>query len=194
LLRGAPDQGDLDATTDARPSEIKRLLDGWADAIWTQGERFGTIGANKVGADGAPRVYEITTHRAESYLPDSRKPDVEFADAVEADLSRRDFTVNAMALEVTSDSPVLVDPFGGAVDLATGTLRTPLAPEISFSADPLRMLRAARFIAGHGLEPAPELVAAVEAMHHRLSIVSAERIRDELDKLIVVEHPAKGLW
>ena len=196
LLRGGADDGDrdLDATTDARPAQIKALLDGWADALWTQGERFGTIGAHKVGPDGVKRVYEITTHRAESYVPDSRKPDVEFADAVEADLSRRDFTVNAMALEVTSDSPTLVDPFGGAVDLATGTLRTPIAPEVSFGDDPLRMLRAARFIAGHGLQPVEELVAAVQAMHHRLSIVSAERIRDELDKLIVVDHPAAGLW
>jgi poly(A) polymerase len=194
LLRGGVDSSDLDATTDARPAQIKALLDGWADAIWTQGERFGTIGANKRGADGSVRIYEITTHRAESYLPDSRKPDVEFADAVEADLARRDFTVNAMALEVTSDSPVLVDPFGGAIDLATGVLRTPLSPEISFSDDPLRMLRAARFIAGHGLKPVDELVAAVTEMHHRLSIVSAERIRDELDKLMVVEHPSAGLW
>jgi poly(A) polymerase len=194
LLRAGADDHDLDATTDARPVQIKALLDGWADAIWTQGERFGTIGAHKVGPDGVKRVYEITTHRAESYVPDSRKPDVEFSDAVEADLSRRDFTVNAMALEVTSDSPALVDPFGGAVDLATGTLRTPMSPEISFGDDPLRMLRAARFIAGHGLQPVDELVAAVKTMHHRLSIVSAERIRDELDKLIVVDHPSSGLW
>jgi poly(A) polymerase len=194
LLRGGADASDLDATTDARPAQIKALLDGWADAIWTQGERFGTIGAHKIGPDGVKRIYEITTHRAESYVPDSRKPDVQFADAVEADLSRRDFTVNAMALEVTSDSPALVDPFGGAVDLATGTLRTPMSPEISFGDDPLRMLRAARFIAGHGLQPVDELVAAVRTMHHRLSIVSAERIRDELDKLIVVDHPAAGLW
>src|SRR5690606_4452737 len=112
----------------------------------------------------------------------------------EADLSRRDFTVNAMALEVTSATPTLVDPFGGAADLATGVLRTPMAPEVSFGDDPLRMLRAARFIAGHGLQPVDELVDAVAAMHHRLSIVSAERIRDELDKLIVVDHPAAGLW
>lgn len=194
LLRGGVDPGDLDATTDARPAQIKALLNDWADAIWTQGERFGTIGAHKVGPDGVKRIYEITTHRAESYVPDSRKPEVTFADAVEADLSRRDFTVNAMALEVTSDSPTLVDPFGGAVDLATGTLRTPMAPEVSFDDDPLRMLRAARFIAGHGLQPVDELVAAVKAMHHRLSIVSAERIRDEMDKLIVVDHPAAGLW
>jgi poly(A) polymerase len=180
---------DYDATTDALPGEIKRLLHGWADAIWTQGERFGTIGAKK-----GDRVYEITTHRAEAYNPDSRKPDVSFSDAIDADLSRRDFTVNAMALEITSDSPTLVDPFGGAADLVTRTLRTPLSPETSFSDDPLRMLRAARFLTGYQLEPVPELTQAVSAMHHRLSIVSAERIRDELDKLIVVDHPSTGLF
>lgn len=180
---------DYDGTTDARPAEIKRLLDGWADAIWTQGERFGTIGAKR-----GDRTYEITTHRAEAYHPDSRKPDVEFADAIEADLSRRDFTVNAMALELTSDAPTLVDPFGGAADLATRTLRTPLGPELSFNDDPLRMLRAARFVAGYQLVPVPELVEAVSSLRHRLSIVSAERIRDELDKLMVVPHPAAGLW
>jgi poly(A) polymerase len=180
---------DYDATTDALPGEIKRLLHGWADAIWTQGERFGTIGAKK-----GDRVYEITTHRAEAYNPDSRKPDVSFSDAIEADLSRRDFTVNAMALEITSASPTLVDPFGGAADLVTRTLRTPLSPEASFSDDPLRMLRAARFLTGYHLEPVPELTQAVSAMHHRLSIVSAERIRDELDKMIVVDHPSTGLF
>jgi poly(A) polymerase len=180
---------DYDATTDALPGEIKRLLQGWADAIWTQGERFGTIGAKK-----GDRVYEITTHRAEAYNPDSRKPDVSFSDAIEADLSRRDFTVNAMALEITSASPTLVDPFGGAADLVTRTLRTPLSPEASFSDDPLRMLRAARFLTGYQLEPVPELTQAVSAMHHRLSIVSAERIRDELDKMIVVDHPSAGLF
>ncbi len=180
---------DYDATTDARPGEIKRLLDGWADVMWTQGERFGTIGAKR-----GDRTYEITTHRAEAYHPDSRKPDVEFADAIEADLSRRDFTVNAMALELTSDAPTLVDPFGGAADLATRVLRTPLGAELSFSDDPLRMLRAARFVAGYQLTPVAELVDAVSSMRGRLSIVSAERIRDELDKLMVVPHPAAGLW
>lgn len=184
---------DFDATTDARPEEVKQLLRGWADAMWTQGERFGTIGAKKHGPHG-DRVYEITTHRAEAYLDDSRKPEVEFSDRIEVDLSRRDFTVNAMALELTSDSPTLVDPFGGAVDLLTRTLRTPLAPEISFSDDPLRMLRAARFIARLQATPVPELVAAVEAMKERLEIVSAERIRDELDKLLTVAHPSAGLW
>jgi poly(A) polymerase len=180
---------DFDATTNARPDEIKRLLSGWADAIWTQGEKFGTIGARK-----GDRVYEITTHRAEAYHPDTRKPDVEFSDAIEIDLSRRDFTINAMALELTSDSPTLVDPFNGASDLMTRTLRTPLDPDISFSDDPLRMIRAARFIARFNMNPVPELVEAVKQYKDRLEIVSAERIRDEINKLITVESPSAGLW
>jgi poly(A) polymerase len=185
---------DLDLTTDARPAEIKRNLAGWADAIWTHGERFGTIGAQRqTGA--VRRTYEITTFRAEAYSDDSRKPHVTFADDVEQDLSRRDFTVNAMALELTQDgAPSLIDPFAGAADLARRVLRTPLGPDVSFDDDPLRMLRAARFVAGYGLEPAPELLAAVRELAPRLSIVSAERIRDELDKLVTVDHPAAGLW
>ena len=182
------DQPDIDLTTDARPGEIKALLDGWADAIWTQGERFGTIGAKK-----GSRSFEITTHRAEAYVPDSRKPAVEFADAIEADLSRRDFTVNAMAL--TLPEPELVDPFDGSADLLVHRrLRTPLAAEQSFTDDPLRMLRAARFVAGFGLDPDPTVRDAVHDLRHRLEIVSAERIRDELDKLIVVDDPSDGLW
>src|SRR5690606_28506244 len=158
--------------------------------LWTQGERFGTIGAKH-----GDRTYEITTFRAESYADDSRKPHVVYADDVETDLARRDFTVNAMALEVTGGAtPTLVDPHGGAVDLARHVLRTPLGPDISFSDDPLRMLRAARFVARYDLEPVEPLVAAVRAMAERLAIVSAERIRDELDKLITVDHPAAGLW
>jgi poly(A) polymerase len=178
---------DLDFTTNARPNEIEALLAGFADAVWLQGKRFGTIGA-RVGS----RVVEITTHRAEAYRPDSRKPDVSFADAVEADLARRDFTVNAMALDV--EDLRLIDPFDGVADLAAGRLRTPLAPEVSFGDDPLRMLRAARFIAGYGLRPLPELTGAVSAMRARLEIVSAERIRDELNRLVVVERPSEGLW
>lgn len=178
---------DIDLTTDAPPAETKALVAGWADAVWTQGERFGTIGCR---ADGW--TFEITTHRAEAYDPDSRKPSVSFSDAIEVDLSRRDFTVNAMALSLPD--PELLDPFGGAADLAAARLRTPLSPEESFSDDPLRMLRAARFIAGYGLEPDEALVRAVETMRSRLSIVSAERIRDEFDKLMVVEDPTKGLW
>jgi poly(A) polymerase len=191
------DDFDLDLTTDARPPEIKRCLEGWADAIWTQGEKFGTIGAQvRDDTTGRERIYEITTFRAEAYTDESRKPHVVFADEIDADLSRRDFTVNAMALELTGDdgTPELIDPFDGAVDLATRVLRTPIGPEISFSDDPLRMLRAARFIAGYQLSPTPELVEAVREMAPRLEIVSAERLRDELDKLMVVDHPAAGLW
>lgn len=182
---------DLDFTTDARPAETKELLSGWADNVWAQGEKFGTIAANKNG-----RTYEITTHRAEVYSPDSRKPSVEFADVIDADLSRRDFTVNAMALWLTGPGadPELIDPFDGRGDLEAKRLRTPLSPEISFGDDPLRMLRAARFIAGYDVVPDAALLDAVKVMHDRLSIVSAERIRDELDKLIVTEDPSKGLW
>jgi poly(A) polymerase len=183
------DAFDFDATTDARPEETKKIIAGWADAVWTQGERFGTIGAKKDG-----RVYEITTHRAEAYSPDSRKPDVAFADAIDADLSRRDFTVNAMALELTGTEPSLIDPFNGAADLIARVLRTPLSTEESFSDDPLRMLRAARFIAALNLTPDTALVAAVKNMAERLEIVSRERIQAEIDRLIVLDHPTAGLW
>lgn len=183
------DAFDFDATTDARPEETKKIVSGWADAVWTQGERFGTIGAKKNG-----RVYEITTHRAEAYSPDSRKPDVAFSDAIDADLSRRDFTVNAMALELTGAEPALIDPFNGAADLIARVLRTPLSPEESFNDDPLRMLRAARFIAALNLAPEPALVAAVKNMASRLEIVSRERIQAEIDRLIVLDHPTAGLW
>jgi poly(A) polymerase len=187
LANRSLDDRDLDLTTDARPDEIEALVSGWADAVWTQGKRFGTIGCRTGG-----RHFEITTHRAEAYHPDSRKPDVAFADAVEADLARRDFTVNAMALALPD--PVLIDPFDGLADLAAGRLRTPLSPEESFSDDPLRMLRAARFIAGYQLAPDDALVDAVHSMRGRLEIVSAERIRDELDKLVMVDKPGAGLW
>ncbi len=178
---------DLDFATDARPDDVEAIVTGWADAVWLQGKRFGTIGFRKAG-----RIYEVTTFRAEAYVPESRKPTVEFADELEADLSRRDFTINAMALSLPGLT--LVDPFGGVADLAAKRLRTPLDPTVSFGDDPLRMLRAARFIAGYEMVPEPALTAAVEELHHRLGIVSAERVRDELDKLVVVPDPAPGLW
>jgi len=178
---------DLDFTTDARPDAIEAVVDGWADAVWTQGRRFGTIGCRK-----DERVFEITTHRAEAYRPDSRKPAVAFGDRVEDDLARRDFTVNAMALRLPDLE--LIDPFGGLADLSEGRLRTPLDPEVSFLDDPLRMLRAARFVAKPGLEPDPALVDAIRAGHERLGIVSAERVRDELDKIMVLPRPSVALW
>jgi poly(A) polymerase len=178
---------DLDFTTDARPDDIESVLRGWADAIWTQGKRFGTIACLR-----GDQKYEITTHRAEAYHPNSRKPEVAFGNSVEDDLARRDFTVNAMALRLPELE--LIDPFGGLADLAERRLRTPLDPAVSFADDPLRMLRAARFIAKLDLEPTAELVAAVRADHGRLSIVSAERIRDELDKIMMVSGPSTALW
>jgi poly(A) polymerase len=178
---------DFDLTTDAPPDEIERLVRGWADDVWTQGARFGTIGARRAGQE-----FEITTHRAEVYVPDSRKPEVTFGDDIELDLSRRDFTINALALRLPDME--LIDPFDGLGDLAAGRLRTPLDPEISFGDDPLRMLRAARFAARFNLKPDPHLEAAIEAMHNRLSIVSRERIRDELDKMVMVDVPSEALW
>lgn len=187
VLGRVKDGFDLDLTTDARPDETLALLDGWADAVWEQGRAFGTIGARKGG-----QSYEVTTHRAEAYRADSRKPHVTYADDIEIDLSRRDFTVNAMALRLPD--PELIDPYGGVADLAAGRLRTPLGPDVSFSDDPLRMLRAARFVAAYGLDPAPDVAEAARAMGDRLEIVSVERIRDELSKLLVVDDPTPGLW
>jgi poly(A) polymerase len=184
---GALEGHDYDLTTDARPPEIERLVSDWADDVWTQGARFGTIGCRKEGHD-----FEITTHRAEVYVPESRKPEVSFGDDIEEDLSRRDFTINALALRLPDME--LVDPFDGLGDLASGRLRTPLDPEVSFGDDPLRMLRAARFAARFSLKPDPALEAAIERMHDRLSIVSAERIRDELDKIVLLDVPSEALW
>ncbi len=184
-----PAQGgsDYDLTTDARPDETERLVRGWADDVWTLGARFGTVGCRK-GSD----VFEITTHRAEVYVPESRKPEVSFGLDLVEDLSRRDFTVNALALRLPEME--LVDPFDGLGDLAAGRLRTPLDPEVSFGDDPLRMLRAARFSARFSLTPDPALVAAIGRMRGRLSVVSAERIRDELDKMVMLDTPSEALW
>ena len=178
---------EFDFATDARPERIEALIAPIADHVWLQGRRFGTVGAQ---IDGVP--CEVTTFRSEVYRSESRKPEVVFGDSIETDLSRRDFTVNALALRLPN--AVLVDPFDGAIDLAAGRLRTPLAPGVSFTDDPLRMLRAARFIARFEFEPDRELVDAVETLAERLEIVSAERIRDELSKLLLVPDPSSGLW
>jgi poly(A) polymerase len=183
---------DVDIATDARPDTIEAVVRPWADSVWLQGRRFGTVGAES----GGDR-FEITTFRADVYRPESRKPEVTFSDDIDTDLSRRDFTVNAMAIALDDEAgagPRIVDPFGGLADLATRRLRTPLAPEISFEDDPLRMLRAARFVATLGFEPDAALVDAITKMHERLQIVSAERVRDELSKLLVAEDPSSGLW
>jgi poly(A) polymerase len=183
------ERNDVDLTTDATPEQIKSVVAPVAEALWTQGERFGTIGCRIGGVE-----YEITTHRAEVYRPESRKPEVRFSTEIDADLSRRDFTINAMALEVTSSAPNLIDPFDGVGDLVGKVLRTPIDPDVSFSDDPLRMMRAARFISSFELTPTAELTASVRSMADRLEIVSAERIRDELCKLVVVPDPSAGLW
>ena len=178
---------DLDLTTDARPAQIRAIVDGWADAIWLQGERFGTVGAQR----GEER-FEITTFRADVYVPESRKPEVLFGDTIEVDLGRRDFTVNAMALRLPDLE--LVDPFHGLADLVAKQLRTPQSTEMSFGDDPLRMLRAARFAATLEFAPVPEIIAAMSEMRDRLKIVSMERIRDELSKLLLAADPGPGLW
>ncbi|MGI8522091.1 MAG: CCA tRNA nucleotidyltransferase [Nocardioides sp.] len=177
---------DLDLTTSARPETTERLLAGWADATWDMGRSFGTIGCRK----GAWQI-EITTYRSEEYDASSRKPDVAFGDTLEGDLGRRDFTINAMA--VTLPDRRFEDPFGGVVDLAHGMLRTPGRPEDSFSDDPLRMMRAARFAAQLGFTVDPSVVAAMTDMAGRIAIVSAERVRDELVKLVLAPHPRRGL-
>jgi poly(A) polymerase len=179
-------QNDLDLTTSARPETTERLIAGWADAVWDMGRAFGTIGCRK-----GPWQVEITTYRAESYDPSSRKPQVEYGDTLGGDLGRRDFTVNAMAVRVPGRE--FEDPYGGLLDLAKRTLRTPGRPEDSFSDDPLRMMRAARFAAQLGFDVAPDVVAAMTDMAARIEIISAERVRDELVKLVCAPHPRRGL-
>lgn len=177
---------DYDFATNALPDETLSLVKDWADSVWQQGKKFGTIACLK----GDVR-FEITTYRAEVYSSDTRKPAVVFGESLEDDLIRRDFTVNSMALALPSLE--LIDPFDGLSDLASKTLRTPREANKSFDEDPLRMLRAARFIAGYRLQPVDELSAAVSEMAARIEMVSPERIRDELDKLLVVQKPSPGL-
>ncbi|MEX0863550.1 MAG: CCA tRNA nucleotidyltransferase [Acidimicrobiia bacterium] len=178
--------GDFDFATSAPPERVIELLEGWADAIYPLGEAFGTIAARHRG-----HAVEITTFRSEVYLEHSRKPRVAFSDRIETDLSRRDFTVNAIALSLPDLTPV--DPFDGLADLAARILRTPLDPEVSFGDDPLRMLRLFRFQAMLGFAPDAGAVEAVRAMSERLGIISAERTRDELSKLLLAEAPGEAL-
>jgi len=178
--------GDIDVTTDATPAEISSILGEWADTVWDHGARFGTVGARKGDV-----MVEITTHRSEKYKADSRKPQVEFSSTIHDDLARRDFTINAMAIELPNWQ--LVDPFNGRTDLAKRVLQTPLTPEIAFSDDPLRMLRAARFLSGYQLTPPKELENAMRTMGERLDIVSKERISEEFSKFLLVESPSTGI-
>ncbi|MFJ6571403.1 CCA tRNA nucleotidyltransferase [Streptomyces sp. NPDC091292] len=193
---------DLDFTTDARPEDVLKIVRPWADAVWEVGIAFGTVGCQKDARiedpdrPGGPAVeqrfqIEITTYRSEAYDRTSRKPEVSYGDSIEEDLVRRDFTVNAMAVSLPEKE--FIDPHGGLRDLAERVLRTPGTPEDSFSDDPLRMMRAARFAAQLDFEVAPDVVAAMNAMAERIDIVSAERVRDELTKLILSAHPRKGL-
>lgn len=185
---------DLDFTTDANPSETQRILKSkdlspYIEHVWDTGARFGTISAK--ASDQS--LIEITTYRAESYNEDSRKPTVSFGDNIESDLSRRDFTINSMALELTGAEPEFIDLFNGIVDLSQRIIKTPQSPELSFSDDPLRMLRAIRFSAQLDFEIAPEVMAAIVAMKDRLKIISSERIRDEFVKILLSDRPRKGI-
>ncbi|GAA1010837.1 RNA nucleotidyltransferase [Streptomyces sp. F-3] len=185
---------DLDFTTDARPEDVLKIMRPWADAVWDVGIAFGTVGAQKqVRVEDTERCFqiEVTTYRSEAYDRSSRKPAVSYGDSIEEDLVRRDFTVNAMALALPEKT--FIDPHGGLADLEARVLRTPATPQESFSDDPLRMMRAARFAAQLDFEVAPEVVAAMKEMSARIEIVSAERIRDELNKLILSDHPRQGL-
>jgi poly(A) polymerase len=177
---------DLDFATDARPEQVVPLVKAWADAWWEVGIAFGTVGARK-----GDLVVEITTYRAEVYRADSRKPQVSYGDSLVEDLRRRDLSVNAMAVTLPDKS--FVDPFGGLTDLTARVLRTPGRPEDSFADDPLRMMRVARFAAQLGFAVDPAVVEAMTAMAERIGIVSAERVRDELVKLVLAPRPRPGL-
>jgi poly(A) polymerase len=177
---------DLDFATSAPPDAVLAIVEPWAETVWDVGIRFGTVGAMKRG-----HRLEITTYRAESYQSHSRKPEVSYGSSLSGDLVRRDFTVNAMA--VTLPGLELVDEHDGIADLAAGVLRTPAAPEASFSDDPLRMMRAARFVSELGFRIEPATYAAIGAMAERISIVSAERVQVELTRLLLGQHPRRGL-
>ena len=179
---------DLDFTTNANPKDCEKILNKWADSVWDVGAAFGTIAGKK----GEVTV-EITTYRCESYKADSRKPVVEFGDNIEADLARRDFTINAMALELTTEKPTFIDLFNGVSDLQNKLIKTPGKPEDSFSDDPLRMMRAARFMSQLDFTVDPAVIAAMKSMANRLEIISSERIRDEFIKTVMGQKPKLGI-
>ena len=179
---------DLDFTTDAHPKDCEKILNKWADSVWDIGAAFGTVAGKK-----GDITVEITTYRSESYNLDSRKPNVEFGKTIEADLSRRDFTINAMALELTTEEPTFIDLYNGVSDLQNKLIKTPGKPEDSFSDDPLRMMRAARFMSQLNFKIDPAVVAAIKSMAGRLEIISAERIRDEFIKIMMSDNPRLGI-
>ena len=179
---------DLDFTTNANPKDCEKILNKWADSVWDVGAAFGTIAGKK----GEVTV-EITTYRSESYKADSRKPVVEFGDNIEADLARRDFTINAMALELTTEKPTFIDLFNGVSDLQNKLIKTPGKPEDSFCDDPLRMMRAARFMSQLDFTVNPAVIAAMKSMAKRLEIISSERIREEFIKTVMGQKPKLGI-
>ncbi|BDB45800.1 MULTISPECIES: CCA tRNA nucleotidyltransferase [Mycobacterium] len=180
---------DLDFTTDARPDQIQQIVRPLADALWDTGIQYGTVGVGR----GEHRL-EITTFRADTYDHVSRHPDVRFGDRLEDDLVRRDFTVNAMAVRVTAaGAGEFLDPLGGLAALRAKVLDTPSAPEVSFGDDPLRMLRAARFVSQLGFTVAPRVLTALEAMAPQLGRISVERVAVELDKMLLGAHPVAGI-
>jgi len=179
---------DLDFTTDALPKQSEKILEKWADSVWDIGAAFGTVAGKK-----GEITVEITTYRSESYDPSSRKPDVEFGKSIEADLARRDFTINAMALELTTDQPTFIDLFNGVSDLQNKLIKTPGKPADSFTDDPLRMMRAARFMSQLNFAVDPAIIAAIKNMSARIEIISAERIRDEFTKIILSPSPRIGI-
>lgn len=179
-------RADIDLTTNARPEETLALVRNWADAVWDVGIRFGTVGLRR-----GEQTWEITTYRTDTYAEHTRKPEISYGSSLAEDLVRRDFTINAMAVRLPDGE--FVDNHGGLIDLAASRLRTPGTPEQSFSDDPLRMMRAARFVSQLGATVAPEALAAMSAMCERLAIVSAERVRDEFSRLLLGRDPRRGL-
>ncbi|HVW42273.1 MAG TPA: CCA tRNA nucleotidyltransferase [Amycolatopsis sp.] len=186
LLGRLTTKNDLDFTTDARPKQVLEIVSGWADAIWETGIEFGTVGITKRGT-----TLEITTFRADSYDRVGRNPEVTFGDTIEGDLLRRDFTVNAMAVDLSTK--LFVDPYHGLDAVSARVLDTPATPEESFADDPLRMLRAARFVGQLGFTPAPRVVVAMTEMASELSRITVERVQAELSKLLLGEYPRRAL-